>query len=30
MAHDPDAAFREVVGLDEPEPTPPGANGASA
>lgn len=26
MAHDPDAAFREAIGLDEPEPLPEGAN----
>lgn len=30
MVHDPDAAFREAVGLDAPEPLPEASNGASA
>jgi hypothetical protein len=30
MVHDPEAAYREAAGLDEPEPTPPDANGSNA
>jgi hypothetical protein len=30
IVHDPDAALREAAGLDEPEPTPPEANGCDA
>jgi hypothetical protein len=29
IVHDPDAAYREVVGLDPPEPMNPDANGSN-
>ena len=30
MVHDVEAAYREAVGLDEPEPTRPGQNGEAS